>query len=41
MKKVYVSESACPNSIGRPLKRWKDRIKEYMCERSDTTGRGL
>ncbi len=21
-----------PNSRGRPLGRWKDRIKEYMCE---------
>ncbi len=22
-----------PNSRGRPLGRWKDRVKEYMCER--------
>ncbi len=31
-KKVYVSEIEDQNRIGSPLGRWKDRIKEYMCE---------
>ncbi len=22
-----------PSSRGRPIGRWKDRVKEYMCER--------
>ncbi len=25
-----------PNSRGRPLGRWKNRVKEYMCERGAT-----
>ncbi len=33
VKKVYMSESVGPNSRGRPLVRWMDRMKEYMCER--------
>ncbi len=33
---MYVSEIVGPNSIGRPLGRWMERIKEYMCERSAT-----
>ncbi len=34
---VYVSESVSPNSRGR----WRDRVKEYMCERGATRRRGL
>ncbi len=30
-----------PNSRGRPLERWKDRVKEYMCEKGDTREGGL
>ncbi len=37
LKKVYVS----PNSRGRPLGRWRDKVKQYMCERSATRGGGL
>ncbi len=37
-KKVYMSESVGPNSIGRPPGRWRDRVKEYMCERGATRG---
>ncbi len=33
VKKVYVSESVGPNSRGRPLGKWRDIVKEYMCER--------
>ncbi len=40
LKKVYVSESVGPNSRGRPPERWRDRVKEYMCERG-ATRRGL
>ncbi len=36
MKKVYVSESVDPNSRGRTLGRWRDRVKEYMCKRGAT-----
>ncbi len=32
MKEVYVSEIVGPDSRGRPLWRWRDRGKEYMCE---------
>ncbi len=38
VKKVYTSESVGPNSRGRPPGRWKDRVKEYMCERGATRG---
>ncbi len=41
MKKIYESESVRPNSIGRPLGRWKDRIKEYKCGRGDNIVGGL
>ncbi len=34
--KVYVSKTVGPNSRGRPLGRWKDRVKEYMSERGAT-----
>ncbi len=39
VKKVYVIEIVVPNSRGRLLGRWKDRVNEYMCERG-TTRRG-
>ncbi len=39
--KVYMSESMSPNSIGRPPGRWRDRGKEYMCERGATRGERL
>ena len=32
VKKVYMSESVGPNSRGRPPGRWRDRVREYMCE---------
>ncbi len=35
VKKVYMSETVGPNSRGRPLGRWKDKVKEYMCERGE------
>ncbi len=41
VKKVYVSEIVGPNSRGRPPVRWRDRVKEYMCERGATRGGGL
>ncbi len=41
VKKVYISESVGPNSTGRPLGRWQDRAKEYMCEKGATRGVGL
>ncbi len=41
VKKVYVSESVGPSSKGRPPGRWKDRVKEYMCERGATREGGL
>ncbi len=41
MKKVYVSENGGSNSRGWPLGRWKDRVKEYMCERGATSWGGL
>lgn len=33
VKKVYVSKIVGPNSRGRLLGKWKDRVKGYMCER--------
>ncbi len=33
VKKVYLSSVEGPNRRGRPLGRWKDRVKEYVCER--------
>ncbi len=38
--KVYVSETVGPNSRGRLVGRWKDRVKEYMCERGTTKREG-
>ncbi len=40
LKKVYVSESVHPNSRGRSIGRWRNRVKEYMCESSVTEGEG-
>ncbi len=41
VKKVYMSESVGPNSRERPSGRWRDRVKEYMCERRATREGGL
>ncbi len=30
VKEVYVSESE--SESGRPLGKWRDKVKEYMCE---------
>ncbi len=35
MKEVVVEG---PSRKGRPLGRWKDRVKEYMCERGASRG---
>ncbi len=40
VKKVHVSESVDPNSRGRPPWRWRNRVKEYLCERDATSTRG-
>ncbi len=39
--KAYVRESVGPSSRGRSPARWRDRVKEYMCERGATRGGGL
>ena len=39
--KKYVSEIDYPSRRGRSFGRWKDRIKEYMCEWGASRGRGL
>ncbi len=41
VEKVYMSESVGPNSRGRPPGRWRDRVKECMCERGATRGERL
>ncbi len=41
MKKVYVSLNVGPNSRGRLPGRWRDRVKEYICERGATRVGGL
>ncbi len=38
MKKMYVSESVGPSTRGRPPGRWRNKVKEYMCERGATKG---
>ncbi len=38
VKKVYMSESEGPSSRGRPPVKWRDRVKEYMCERGGSRG---
>ncbi len=40
VKKVYMSESLGSNSRGRPPGKWRDRVKEYLCERGATRGGG-
>ncbi len=36
VRKECMSETVGPNRRGRPLGRWQDRVKEYMCERGAT-----
>ncbi len=31
VEEVHLSESVNPNNRGRPLGRWKDKLKEYKC----------
>ncbi len=38
VKKVYMSESVGPTNRGRPPGRWRERVKEYMCERGVIRG---
>ncbi len=40
VKKVYLSNTEGRNRRGRPLGRWKDRVKEYVSERG-VRGNGL
>ncbi len=40
VKKVYLSSVEGPNRRGRPLRRWEDRVKEYVSERG-VRGNGL
>ncbi len=40
VKKVYMSSVEGTNRRGRPLGRWKDRVKEYVSERG-VRGNGL
>ncbi len=37
---MYVSGGVGPSSRGRPPGRWRDRVKEYMCERGAATRKG-
>ncbi len=41
VKKVYVSKSVSPDSRVKPPERWRDKVKEFLCERATTRGRGL
>ncbi len=41
VKKVYVSGGVGPSSRGKPPGRWRDKVKEYMCERGATKWGGL
>ena len=41
MKKVYVSETESPRRRGRPVVRWKDRVKEYMHDKVVDRGIGI
>ncbi len=38
--KVYLNSVEGPNGRVQPLGRWKDRVKEYMCEKG-VRGNGL
>ncbi len=40
-KKMYLSEIESFNRGGRTLRRWKDRVQEYMSERGTGRGEGL
>ncbi len=40
IKKVYLSRVEGPNRSGRPLGRWKDRVKKYVSSRG-VRGNGL
>ncbi len=40
VKKVYLSSVEGHNRRGRPLRRWEDRVKEYMSEKG-VRGNGL
>lgn len=40
VKKVYASETVGSNRRRRPLGRWRDRVKEHMCERCYQEGEG-
>ncbi len=33
VKKVYLTNVESPSRSGRPLGRWKERVKEYFSER--------
>ncbi len=41
VEKVLVSEMKGHSRKGRPLGRWKDRVKECMSERGGSRGAGL
>ncbi len=41
VKKVHVSGGVGPSSRGKPPGRWRNRVKEYMCEEGATRGGGL
>ncbi len=41
LKKVYLSKNVGPNSRGRPLGRWKGRVKKSMCEMGTTRKGGF
>ena len=38
---VFVSKIVGPRRRGRPVVRWKDRVKKYMHERLLIEGKGL
>ncbi len=38
---LYVSEVKGPGRKGRPLKRLRDRVKAYICERDASRGGGI
>ncbi len=40
VKKMYLNSVEGTNRRGRPLVRWEDRVKEYVCERG-ARGNGL
>ncbi len=40
-KKKYVSEIEGHSRKGKPLERWKDKVKEYVSERDTRRGGGM